>query len=106
MERIEKEITGRVSLSLHTPRGELRGALLENGSVLRVGPREATSFAALLRPGAMIAARGEGLETSHGIVVDVREIGPSANELRPTTPKKPEDFVRDDRSVGFGGSLP
>jgi hypothetical protein len=85
-----KDITGRVSLSLYTPRGELRGALLEDGSVLRIGPKEAAHFDAFLHTGAKVAARGEGLDTAYGLVIDVREIGPAPNELRAVKSRRPE----------------
>src|SRR5262249_38276037 len=35
------EAEGVVRLSLHGPKGELRGALLEDGIVIRIGPKEA-----------------------------------------------------------------
>jgi hypothetical protein len=34
-------ITGRVLATLHGLRGEVNGAILENGTILRLGPREA-----------------------------------------------------------------
>lgn len=49
---------GIVQMSLFGPKGELRGALLSDGTVLRVGPKEAEQAAALLAPGAKLAARG------------------------------------------------
>ena len=57
-ERIEIQVMGRVGLSLYSAKGELRGALLEDGTVLRVGAKEAVHFAALLHPGATVAACG------------------------------------------------
>jgi hypothetical protein len=46
-----------------------------------------------LRPGAAIALRGEAIETSHGTVIAVREIGERAATLRPIAgkPPKPKD---------------
>ena len=77
------ELTGTVRLSLFAPKGELRGALLEDGSVVRIGPKEASRFAGILQPGAAIAVRGDAIETKHGRVVNGKEIGPSLAELRP-----------------------
>jgi hypothetical protein len=82
---------GRVELSLFGPKGELRGALLADGTVLRVGPKEAEHVAALLAPGAMVAARGDGLQTRHGRVIHVDEIGPDEDRLKPIKKdKKPK----------------
>lgn len=82
---------GRVELSLFGPKGELRGALLADGTVLRVGPKEAEHVAALLAPGAMVAARGDGLQTRRGRVIHVDEIGPDEDRLKPIKKyKKPK----------------
>ena len=78
-----------VELSLFGPKGELRGALLADGTVLRVGPKEAEQFAILLAPGAKLAARGDGLTTKHGRVNNVLEIGPDPHKLKPV--KRPKD---------------
>jgi hypothetical protein len=90
------EIAGVVRMSLFGPKGELRGALLESGDVIRVGPKEAARIAALLRPGSPLAARGEGLESAYGRVVSAAEIGLDPTQLRPVgkspaepKPKKP-----------------
>lgn len=40
---------GNVRMSLFGPRGELRGALLSDGVVLRIGPKEAESVATCSR---------------------------------------------------------
>jgi hypothetical protein len=77
------EFEGVVRMSLFGPKGELRGALLEDGNVVRVGPKEAILVANLLRPGAALAARGEGLESAHGRVVSAAEIGPNLARLQP-----------------------
>ena len=66
---------GAVRLSLFGPKGELRGALLEDGTIVRIGPTEAESLAELLRPGAFIAVRGDGLQTKHGRAIAGQEVG-------------------------------
>ncbi|MGT2440243.1 hypothetical protein ACU4GH_35830 [Bradyrhizobium betae] len=90
---------GEVELSLFGPRGELRGALLSDGTVLRVGPKEAEHVAALLAPGAQLAARGDGLQTRHGRVIHVEEIGSHEDRLkrvRKPKDKKPKHGHRED----------
>jgi hypothetical protein len=74
-------ITGKVSATLHGPRGEINGALLENGTILRLGPREAASVSALLAPGQLLAARGISTTTVLGTVMEVEAIGASPNQL-------------------------
>jgi hypothetical protein len=82
------EVVGKTELSLYSPKGELRGALLEDGSIVRVRPDEARRFAEFLRPRASLAVRGEGIETPYGRVVKAREIGTDLNSLMPTTGEK------------------
>ena len=80
-------VQDRVELSLFGPKGELRGALLSDGTVLRIGPKEAEHVADLLAPGAKLAARGEGLTTKHGRVINALEIGPDPDKLKPVKKK-------------------
>ncbi len=84
------EAAGKVRLLLHAPKGELRGALLDDGSIVRVVPKQARRFAALLQPGASLAVRGDGIETPHGRVVEVREIGSDPGGLTPAEGEQAE----------------
>jgi hypothetical protein len=79
---------GVVLLSLYGPKGELRGALLEDGTVVRIGAKEAASIAELLRPGASVVVRGEGLHTRHGRVIAVEEAGPDRHNMKPAAAQK------------------
>jgi hypothetical protein len=45
----------------------------------------------MLAPNATVLLRGEGLATPHGTVIAAREIGTSADDLRPVEAKKPKD---------------
>jgi hypothetical protein len=74
-------IAGKVSATLHGPRGEVNGAILENGTILRLGPREAAYQSALLQPGQTLAARGVSTTTVLGTVMEVEAIGASPNQL-------------------------
>ena len=74
-------VQGRVQRALHGPRGEVNGAMLDDGTILRLPPPEAERFAALLAPGQTIAAQGDGLVTPMGRVVEVQAIGPSPAQL-------------------------
>jgi hypothetical protein len=79
---------GTVRLSLFGPKGELRGALLADGMILRIGPKQAKEVAALLAPGAKVAASGD---TKHGRVIEVKAIGTEPGSLRPVHKPKPHD---------------
>jgi hypothetical protein len=67
------QVAGKVRLSLHAPKGELRGVILDDGSIVRIAPKEAHRFAKFLQPGASVAVYGEGIETAYGRVVEGRE---------------------------------
>ena len=68
-------------MSLHGPRGELNGAMLEDGTILRLPPPEAERLAALLVAGQTIVVQGDGLTTAMGRVVELQAIGPSQAQL-------------------------
>jgi hypothetical protein len=72
---------GRVQAVLHGKRGEVNGAILEDGTILRLPPPEAERFAALLMPGQSINAQGNGLVTPLGRVIDVQAIGQVGMQL-------------------------
>jgi hypothetical protein len=83
------DAAGTVQLSLFGPKGELRGALLTDGTVVRIGPKEAEGIADLLAPGASLAVRGDAVETPHGRVVHGKEAGKDLAALRPLKHGKP-----------------
>lgn len=74
-------IEGRIQQVLHGPRGEVNGALLDNGTIIRIGPREAELVDSLLRPGQAVAVSGIGLTSLYGSVIDVGSIGATRNEM-------------------------
>jgi hypothetical protein len=77
----ETTLTGRIAAALHGKRGEANGALLENGTILRLPPQEAERVQSLLQPGQSVAVRGSSLVTPLGTVVEVRAIGSSPEQL-------------------------
>jgi hypothetical protein len=74
---------GRVRMALHGPKGDVNGALLDSGVIVRLPPPEAARFASLLQAGQPLAARGAQVRTALGAVVDAREIGASLDQLTP-----------------------
>ncbi len=81
------EAEGIVRRPLHGPKGEVRGALLEDGRIIRVPPHEAEERATLLQAGAGLAARGPGIVVDGATVIDAREFGASMAVLQPVRPK-------------------
>jgi hypothetical protein len=77
----EQTIGGRIAAALHGKRGEVNGALLDNGITLRLPPPEAERLQAWLQPGQTVTVRGVSLVTPLGTVVDVRAIGPSPEQM-------------------------
>jgi len=75
------EVQGRVRMTLHGPRGDVNGALLEDGTILRLPPPEAERFTDLLQPGQALVAEGDGFANAIGKVFTVRELGPSRDQL-------------------------
>src|SRR3954447_4663312 len=51
-------ISGRIAAPLHGKRGEVNGALFDNGTILRLPPPEAERLQGSLQPGQTVAVRG------------------------------------------------
>jgi hypothetical protein len=86
-------VQGRVQRLLRGPAGDVNGALLDDGTVLRMPPHIAYRFSTVLAPGQSVAAQGWELSTSYGRVVDVQSIGASTAQLNPTSPPQPGAFA-------------
>jgi hypothetical protein len=84
------EATGSFLRALHGPKGEIRGCLLDTGTIVRFPAHEARSIADLLSPGAPLVVRGNGFMTELGTVIEAEEIGASEDTLRFIDPKKPK----------------
>ena len=72
---------GRIKAQLHGPRGDLNGALLEDGTIVRLPPPEAERLAADLTPGAPLYVQGQGFAGPLGRVIEAASIGPNQNQL-------------------------
>ncbi|MFL5289128.1 MAG: hypothetical protein ACJ8AW_51300 [Rhodopila sp.] len=83
---------GRVRQQLHGPRGELNGALLEDGTIVRLPPPEAQRLTADLTPGVSLSVAGSGLSGPLGRMIEARSIGPDpARMAQVATPPLPPD---------------
>jgi hypothetical protein len=85
----QAQTQGRVRMALHGPRGEVNGALLEDGTILRLPPHMAASLSAALQPGQTIFFSGTDRVTALGKVLDVTGIGTAPNQLMPVGPDGP-----------------
>jgi hypothetical protein len=91
----ETTIAGKIVAQLHGKRGELNGAVLEDGTILRLPPPEAARLSESLEVGKVVTARGERNSTALGTWIDARALGASAEQLSdiraPRPPKGPPD---------------
>lgn len=83
------QVRGRVRESLYGPRGDLNGALLENGTQVHLPPDQAWSLRNDLAPGRVLVAEGYGVSGPYGTSVDAREIGQSPTSLVRVGPPRP-----------------
>ena len=74
VEKPPMELTGEVRLSLYGPKGELRGALLTDGTSIRMPPHAAVELSSYLQPGAHIQVWGHGMKNKHGQTIEVDDI--------------------------------
>ena len=72
---------GHIKAQLHGPEGDLNGALLEDGTIVRLPPPEARRLAADLTPGAPLCVEGDGFTGPLGRVIEASSIGPNQNQL-------------------------
>lgn len=89
-DRSASELTtsGKIAAQLHGRRGEVNGAVLDNGTIVRMPPPEAERMQGLLQPGQPVTVRGATLKTVFGTVIDASAIGASPDQLTelPTRP--------------------
>jgi hypothetical protein len=98
-------VAGTIRVVRRNPRGDIDGAILEDGTLLHFPPHAGRQFAKLLREGQLLAAVGFGTVNDFGQTIAVAMIGPSTDALTlieppPVKPKRhPEDRkVREEES--------
>ena len=69
------EATGQVKSQLHSPRGDVNGVLLSDGTIVRLPPPEVQKFAAQLAPGQTLFVRGPGYTGPLGKIVAAQALG-------------------------------
>jgi hypothetical protein len=77
--------TGTIKVLTHAARGEIEGAVLDNGTIVHFPPPVGTQYANLLQVGAPLAATGYGIINTYGRSLEATSIGPSADHLQTVT---------------------
>jgi len=83
-------VSGTVKQPLYNSRGEVSGALLEDGTVVRVAVAAAAARQDLFRPGAHLAAAGPGVEGEGGRALIAEALGENPQAMTPLPPPRPE----------------
>ncbi len=96
-EHTAQDVTGVVKATLHTPRGDAGGVLLQDGTVVRLPPPEFSKLADILAVGKTITVRGEGTTTPLGHVIAAREIGATPDKLTKVGRPHMEGMMRGSR---------
>jgi len=99
----EQTVSGKIASTLHGKRGEVNGALLEDGVQLRLPPHEAERLAAMLNAGQSLTVRGSVMDTALGKVVDVRAIGSSSDQMTELAGPRPPRGPKGDPKGGPKG---
>ena len=76
-----QQAEGRVRETLYGPRGDMNGALLDDGTQVHLPPDRAAALAADLAPGQTLVAHGYGVAGPYGRSIDAAQIGPAADAL-------------------------
>lgn len=77
------KLQGKIRMALHGPRGDVNGALLEDGTMIRLPPPEAARLSTLLQAGQMVALEGASWASPLGRLVEVTALGPSPDRMTP-----------------------
>ena len=73
---------GRVATALYTDRGDVNGALLQDGTIVRFPPHLGPTLSVSLQPGASLYARGYGARSALGTALEATAIGTDERNAR------------------------
>jgi len=99
----EQTISGKIAAQLHGKRGEVNGAVLDNGIILRMPPPEAERMQGFMQPGQPVTVRGTMLKTALGTVIDASAIGASPDQLTELAARPGPSGQRGEPRRGPGG---
>jgi hypothetical protein len=74
--------SGIIKALTFAPRGEIDGAVLDNGTIVHVPPPVGMQYANLFRIGAPLVASGYGTANSYGRSFEATAIGSSASQMQ------------------------
>jgi len=74
---------GRVAQALYGPRGDINGALLDEGSIVRMPPPAAARAGELIRPHAPLSVKGFGVTTPYGRAIQATAVGATPGSEQP-----------------------
>ena len=83
------QVQGRIREPLYGPRGEMNGALLDNGSQVHLPPDRAMTMAASFAPGQTLAAQGYGVAGPYGKSIDAQQVGLNSTQMVQVGPPGP-----------------
>jgi hypothetical protein len=83
------QVQGRVREPLYGPRGDMNGALLDDGTQVHLPPDQATAMSTSLVAGQNLVAQGYGVASAYGKSVEARQIGPSPTQMVQVGPPGP-----------------
>lgn len=73
---------GRIERLLYTDRGDVRGVVLADKTIVRFPPHIGAMYGAQLQPGAQLHARGWGTRGAQGTALEATSLGQSADTVR------------------------
>jgi hypothetical protein len=73
---------GSIKVLTHAARGEIDGAILDNGTIVHFPPPVGMQYANLFQVGAPLAVVGYGTVNTYGRSLEATSIGPSADHLQ------------------------
>ncbi|GAN77672.1 hypothetical protein [Acidisphaera rubrifaciens] len=75
------QVQGRVREALYGPRGDMNGALLDDGTQVHLPPDQAAKLSAYLAPGRTLVAQGYAATGRYGRSIDAQAIGTAPDAL-------------------------
>ena len=95
------EATGTVKEQLHSPRGDVDGVVLSDGTLVKMWPPEAARLGDKLAVGKTLFVRGEGISNTLGKLIMARAVGSSAADATAIgRPRPPGGWMHGDRRDG------
>jgi hypothetical protein len=74
--------SGRIERLLYTDRGDVRGVVLADKTIVRFPPHAGAAYGAQLQPGAPLHARGWGTRGAQGTALEATSLGATADTVR------------------------